>query len=332
MRPSCILVLRGLLRPVLLACAVGIYSAKMKSRLFTFGCSFTKYEWPTWADILSLDYEVFENWAQVGAGNHFILYSLTEAVARQHIGPDDTVAVMFTGVAREDRYIDGAWHTPGNVYGHLEFKDKEPPDPTGYFLTSLSTIDAVRRILDQVGCQYHLLSVVPFDVIDYTKSILFRPSVEKQAIELYKETLAKIKPSVYEVVYNRDWNNRKNSALPYSKKDVIIAPAVEILKAKYDENTGRDWPSFEDFMDNNLATTAQEIVDELENQYQFISWRDRILNRRYDYHPTPAEHFEYLDKVGFDLSTKQKDYAEQWNHKVLTLADIGFNPKEVKRF
>jgi hypothetical protein len=24
----------------------------MKSRIFTFGCSFTEYEWPTWADII----------------------------------------------------------------------------------------------------------------------------------------------------------------------------------------------------------------------------------------------------------------------------------------
>ena len=36
------------------------------SRLFTFGCSFTNYAWPTWADFLGLEFEHFENWGVSG--------------------------------------------------------------------------------------------------------------------------------------------------------------------------------------------------------------------------------------------------------------------------
>jgi len=33
-------------------------------RLFTFGCSFTHFDWPTWANLLGLDneYDLCENW------------------------------------------------------------------------------------------------------------------------------------------------------------------------------------------------------------------------------------------------------------------------------
>jgi hypothetical protein len=303
----------------------------MKSRLFAFGCSFTNYEWPTWADILGVDYDVFENWGRTGAGNHFILYSIIEAVARNNISEADTVAVMFTNVAREDRFVDGKWLTPGNVYNQLDLS-KELPDPTGYFLTNLSVIDAVRRVLDQVGCDYHLMSMVPFDVTDYHSIFNLTKNIETTTIKLYQDTLSKIKPSVYEVVYNQNWESRGNISIPRSKRDAFKVPATAVLQARYQENIGADWPSFDDFINNNVSDVSTEILNELEEQYQFISWRDRILNQRRDFHPTPLEHFEYLDKIGFRLSNKQRQYAEYWNNRVLTLEDTGFKSKKVNRF
>ena len=66
------------------------------SRLFTFGCSFTKYHWPTWANILGKEFDQHQNWAEPGAGNHFILNSLVECNLRNNILPDDTVGIMWT--------------------------------------------------------------------------------------------------------------------------------------------------------------------------------------------------------------------------------------------
>ena len=44
-------------------------------RAFVFGCSFTQYYWPTWADILGREFNKFENWGQCGGGNQFIFNS-----------------------------------------------------------------------------------------------------------------------------------------------------------------------------------------------------------------------------------------------------------------
>ena len=42
-------------------------------RLIVFGCSFTDYAWPTWADIIAYDLGCeYENWAQGGGGNQQI--------------------------------------------------------------------------------------------------------------------------------------------------------------------------------------------------------------------------------------------------------------------
>ena len=45
-------------------------------RLFTFGCSVTEFIWPTWADILGREFDYYENWGRVGAGNLYIFNSI----------------------------------------------------------------------------------------------------------------------------------------------------------------------------------------------------------------------------------------------------------------
>ena len=50
--------------------------------LYTFGCSFTKYVWPTWADLL-LSQVDGENWGMCGGGNKFIFETLMECIIKK---------------------------------------------------------------------------------------------------------------------------------------------------------------------------------------------------------------------------------------------------------
>ena len=54
---------------------------KTKSRLFTFGCSFTMYAWPTYADFLGYSFDEYENWAFPGLGNR----AIAERIAECHV-------------------------------------------------------------------------------------------------------------------------------------------------------------------------------------------------------------------------------------------------------
>jgi hypothetical protein len=71
--------------------------------LFTFGCSFTEYIWPTWADILGREFEYYENWGKAGGGNQYIFNSLIECHLRNQLTKDDTVIIRWTSPDREDR-------------------------------------------------------------------------------------------------------------------------------------------------------------------------------------------------------------------------------------
>ena len=48
-------------------------------RIFAFGCSYTRFPWPTWADIIAYDLDIpFENWANAGHGNVSIAHHMLE--------------------------------------------------------------------------------------------------------------------------------------------------------------------------------------------------------------------------------------------------------------
>lgn len=124
-------------------------------RLFTFGCSFTNYIWPTWADIISQDYDYYENWGQIGGGNKYIYFSLIECHQRNTITDNDTVIIMWSSQAREDRFIKGEWYTPGAVY-YSEYSEefiKEYTDTTGYLLDTVTYIQGSYHLLDSIGCK-----------------------------------------------------------------------------------------------------------------------------------------------------------------------------------
>ena len=121
---------------------------------FAFGCSFTSYYWPTWADIFGKEFEYFENWGQSGGGNQFIFNSLMECVVKNKISKDDTVIIMWTNISREDRYVNHKWITPGNIFNQSTYTQdfiKEFADIRGYLIRDLNTIFATQNILKSIS-------------------------------------------------------------------------------------------------------------------------------------------------------------------------------------
>jgi hypothetical protein len=94
-------------------------------RIFTFGCSFTNWTWPTWADIISVQTNVpVYNGGLAGLGNVGISCRILEYDMKYHFQQDDLILVMWTNWSREDRYLNNKWKLVGNVFNN-NFYDKE---------------------------------------------------------------------------------------------------------------------------------------------------------------------------------------------------------------
>lgn len=175
-------------------------------RFFAFGCSFTGYMWPTWADVLSreMPQAKFYNMGHSGSGNLMISARLTEASTRFNFCETDLVIVMWTTFCREDRYLHGYWQCPGNIYTQQFYSDefvKKYTDPKGYLLRDLALITLTTGYLKTLPCDAITLASVPYNYQNEND-----PSV-LPILEAYKNTIDQTPPSLFETEMNSQWTN-----------------------------------------------------------------------------------------------------------------------------
>ena len=124
----------------------------------TFGCSFTKYHWPTWADIVLEQAKSAgidgDNWGMAGVGNLFIAMQVQHAIAQGLLKAGDHAFISWTTMTREDRFVDGKWITPGNIFNQKTYPQswvEKYADVEFYALRDCALINATRTSLDALG-------------------------------------------------------------------------------------------------------------------------------------------------------------------------------------
>jgi hypothetical protein len=198
----------------------------MASRLFAFGCSFTNYRWGTWADCLAPEFDYFENWGQAGGGNHYIFNSVMEADQRHNFGAGDTVVVCWTSFTRDDRYVDGRWHTLGNIFTCPIYEPKylkDHYDERGYLIRDLAYIKAVKALLEnRPGLTWRFLSMVELMAWpDYDVSL------HQDVMRLYSDVLDSILPGYDKTVFKESgYPNRNGDPHPSPEEHLAYLDAV----------------------------------------------------------------------------------------------------------
>lgn len=279
-------------------------------RLFTFGCSFTNYCWPTWADILATQYNQYqfsENWGRAGGGNQYIFNSVVECITRNKLSSDDHVIVMWTSANREDRYVRGEWIGAGNIYNQAIYDKsfiKNFTDERGYLIRDLAAIQATKYILEHLNISHDFLSMLPLTKSDLNNLTMDIENVT-DVLDLYKDTVASIKPSVFEIVFKNDWTSRPIISLDQQDSQ---------LKNFYNRIKGTSWPSFEKFINKDFNGIEPKIVAELKDPRWDIDLQKKHFERR-DLHPIPGEHLEYLQFIYPELVFDQKtlDWVDEWD-------------------
>ena len=193
-------------------------------RLFTFGSSYTEYDWATWANILGFELKLkydcqFYNFGKGGAGNTYISNLISQTDQYYNFNENDLVIVCWTSIIFEDRWKDGEWHCEGNVYSTyldnpvFDYKTRKCLiDHTHFLMRDLANIKLVDNLL-QSKTRYHFLSTEKlyndtlFSSQDYHYKIL---------IKNYKNVLEKISPGYMDVL----WNNDIGRKISYDSKSL----------------------------------------------------------------------------------------------------------------
>lgn len=179
-------------------------------RFFAFGCSYTRYLWPTWADVISKEIPnaEFYNCGYSGSGNQLISYRLAEVNNKFKLTKDDLVMVMFSSYCREDRWIADfdntgrrGWIAGGNVFAYQYYSKewvRKFADEQGYIIRDAAIIDMSVRYIESLPCDSHFMLSVPFDL--GAEDNPAQDEEVKKIKELYVDSFSKISPSIFEIV------------------------------------------------------------------------------------------------------------------------------------
>ena len=171
-------------------------------RFFAFGCSYTSYIWPTWADLIKkeMPQAEFFNLGKTGSGNLCISSKVAEANNRFKFTNTDLVMVMFSSYTREDRWVEYEWMTRGNVYVNDVYSSdwiRKFADERGYMIRDASLIDLTTRYLQSLPCDSRMMLSVPFKT--NSDSPNHDSIVPNDILSVYKDTFEEMSPSLFEL-------------------------------------------------------------------------------------------------------------------------------------
>jgi hypothetical protein len=132
---------------------------------------------------------------------------VTEASIRYRFDANDLVIIMWSGISREDRWVNGQWLTPGNIYTQNCYNDdfiKKFSDSKGYLIRDLSIIAMCKGYLDNLGIDYYMLNMAPFESMQYAS---YKKTFDdsKAVLDFYRDVLNCIKPDILTTEYNGRW-------------------------------------------------------------------------------------------------------------------------------
>ena len=191
-------------------------------RLFTFGCSFTDYNFDTWANILGDYYSKseFYNYGAPGAGNVAIASKITQASILHQFNEDDLIVVCWTSFLRESRILSdqNQWANTGSVLTN-KFYDikftKKFVNKTHYLLETLTQIHLVQSLLSGTGSRfYYLFMMHPLETESNEDRLIQSLDINPKVLTTYSTNLEYYhKIHSFETVLNSS-ENRKQMFLP----------------------------------------------------------------------------------------------------------------------
>ena len=257
-----------------------------KRRLFTFGCSITKYYWPTWADILGRRFEYYENWAMPSAGNLYIFNSIIEANQRHKFNKDDLIMIVWSGITRHDYYRALEWAPRGPEFNMTN------NDPRGYEIINFGYIQAIKTLLESIGISYSMRAIGELHSND-------------DVYTLYKDSLANIHP--FKII---SLNKSVNIKLSHTPGSFLY----ETISAVYYKRKLAHWPEYS----NYICGTDSAIDDLISTTLVNHSITNGVVNIKKDWHPGTNQHLAGLVNWIPDLVVTDTDleFVNKWEDHI----------------
>lgn len=226
-------------------------------RFFAFGCSFTSWAWPTWADIIGRQFDDrYRNHGLCAAGNEYIINRLVETHARHRFTARDLVIVCWTNFAREDRYRDNQWITAGNIFTQQIYPQswvRQWFDLKGALIKTSTALVSATHLLQDTACTYMFTSALPMQQVDQYSDGVIDDDLQS-VISVYQDYYDLIQPSMAQHLWQgwknpspvrlrNDWDNHPDPVQHLKYVTDIISPVIKIDISPDSHEWVHDWQS-----------------------------------------------------------------------------------------
>lgn len=172
------------------------------NRFFSIGCSFTQWNWPTWAHVIHQQYPHLElhNLAKGGQGNLYISTILSQIDLKYNLCETDLVAIMWSTFHRTDYYQSADivdlmtsqpafvkqvwnWKSLSDLIGLAHEDNPHISDDRGHLIRDCGIIHNCTQVLEHAAYDsFQMFSVPPDKQTDYDGSV---NTFKQDVLDLY---------------------------------------------------------------------------------------------------------------------------------------------------
>lgn len=256
-------------------------------RFFAFGCSFTDYKWPMWPEIISHNISNFYNYGCAGSDNRLIFLRILEADSIYNFNEDDLIIVMWTNIWRDTVFDPNVnWQLLRINDNNLIFKQ------LNFIFRDFCFFKSIHNFLENKKADYDFLSISGYSLDLFKNFHLFQHTddelkeVEK-LINLFSSTLTQLKLSMFETVYEKNWqptNNSFSCMINSEGKKIIDNHPTPYMSLKYLETIypNNNFYNAYEYVKNYQNKIVNEIISERihpHNQFESILLKAPLISK-----------------------------------------------------
>lgn len=260
--------------------------------IYTFGCSMTKWYWPTWADWLQVYDQPVTNLAFKGYGNSNFYWGIMDRI--NTFTPDDHIIVAWTQNHRLNVWYDRYWVDEKDVLGffpdtngRLWYSDKTPytglyrthpeyqTSYTNMVVDNLQLMLSTQMLLEKVGCKYTMVTVN-------------NPWWDGRPI--------------YSPKFQTTWHDKSRT----EESDIEVANSITELAPIRNLLNQIDWSKYANAPINPLNPKQYSGIWE----YYIGNKEYVMLKHAYDHHPNTLAHHDFLLEVILKQDPKQGQHRQ----------------------
>lgn len=267
------------------------------TRFVTIGCSFTRWDWPTWAECLAQEMPNahFINVGCPGAGNQYINTMINFLSRKYNLGPETLFGIMWSTFYREDRYVlenakgrvinnrKRGWHAQGSILTHgapigvhqdYSFLDIDTLEPYHYVIRDLALINST-------NC--------------YLKSAKF------DSLTMITHSIDNMMPPQSD---SHIYSDRCQAGVPSDQVDDMFQEAYDLYHGDLENDLvgsvihgPNDWP--------------------IKHTYPGVKVPD--------YHPRTVDYATWMSQCGLPITPGTQEYAQKWTDLVDARTDTSWH-------